>query len=99
MALMIVAPLFAALFFNSFVVKAICWAVSLLAYVNFLRLLGPCVMAVAVGILPLYVFFEWNSAPNWLAYIAGAISLLEASYIRQRMRFIATIREKEGILL
>ena len=92
-------PLFGALLFSSLIVKVGCWAISLLMYISFLRVQGPCVMALAVGSLPLSVFFEWDSSPDWLAYVAAAIAVIEISYIRHRMRIIAKIREKEDILL
>jgi len=97
--LVIVIPLIVALFFDSLWVKIICWAISLLAYMSYLPVQGPCVQAVAVSILPWYVLFEWRSAPKWLAIIAALISLIEISYVRHRMRAIKEMRKKEGILL
>jgi hypothetical protein len=98
-ALMMTVPLVVALFFSSFIVKCLCWIIALSVYMNCLRIRGSCVMAVAVAILPWYIFFEWNSAPIWGALIAGAIALVEISYIKDRMQFIAAKRDEEGILI
>lgn len=95
-AVVIILPLIIALFFESFIIKAFCWGLCLSAYVSYLRVQGPCVMAIIVGSLPWYVFFEWKALPWWLAIIAAIISLIEISYIRHRMRGIERIREKEN---
>jgi len=98
-AFVMILPLIIALFFESFVVKAFCWGFCLLAYMSYLRVQGPCVMAIIVGSLPWYVFFEWEALPRWLGIIAAIISLIEISYIRNRMRGIERIRKRENILL
>jgi hypothetical protein len=97
--LMVLVPLAVALFLESIVMKIICWGILVLIYMSCLPVQGPCVMAIAVGVLPWYVFFEWKASPPWLAIVAGCITLIEVSYIVNRMRFIREMREKEGILL
>jgi len=96
-ALVMLSPLTIALFIESFVIKIVLWGFSLLAYRSFLRVWGSCVMAIAVGSLPWYVFFEWKALPRWLAVIATIITLIEISYIRHQMRGIEQIRRKENI--
>ncbi len=98
-SLVLILPLIIALFFESFVIKVFCWGLCLSAYVSYLRVQGPCVMAIMVGVIPWYIFFEWQSLPKWMAIIAIIISLIEISYIRHRMRKIELIREKENILI
>ena len=98
-AFWMILPLIIALFFESFAIKAFCWGFCLLAYISNLRVQGPCVMAIMVGSLPWYVFFEWKTSPQWVAVIAAIISLIEISYIRSRMHNIEQIRKKENILL
>lgn len=97
-AAMIILPLALALAFDSWWIKIPCWLFSLSAYVSCLRVQGPCIMALAVGSLPWYIILEWDAAPNWLSIIAVVIASIEISYIRHRMRFIAEMREKNGIL-
>ena len=96
-ALVMIAPLIIALLFESFVIEAFCWGLSLLAYISYVRVQGPCVTAIAVGALPWYVFFEWKALPRWLAIIAAIITLIEISYIRHRMHGIERIRKKENL--
>ena len=96
--LVISVPLAIALFFESLIMKCVCWAFCLLAYITFLPTWGPCVTALAVSVLPWYVFFEWKSAPAWLAIIAAITTLIEISYIRHRMRFLDDLRKKENII-
>jgi len=96
-ALVMIAPLIIALFFESFVIEAFCWGLSLLAYISYVRVQGPCVTAIAVGALPWYVFFEWKALPKWLAIAAAIISLIEISYIRHRMRGIEQMRKKQNL--
>jgi hypothetical protein len=96
---MIILPLVIALFFESFIVKGICWGFCFLVYMSCIRVQGPCVMAIMVGLLPWYVFFEWKASPQWVAVIAAIISLIEVSYIRSRMHRIEQIRKKENTLL
>ena len=98
-AFVIILPLVIALFFESIIIKIFCWGFCLLAYTSYLRVQGPCVTAIMVGILPWYVFFEWKALPQWLAVIASIISLIEISYIRSRMRRIEQLRREENILL
>lgn len=98
-AFVMILPLVIALFFESFIIKVFCWGFCLIVYISYLRVQGPCVTAIIVGTLPWYVFFEWKALPKWLAIIATIISLIEISYIRNRMRRIKQIREKENILL
>jgi hypothetical protein len=98
-AFVMILPLIIALFLESFIIKAFCWVGCLIAYVSYLRVQGSCVTAIIVGSLPWYVFFEWKALPWWLAIIAAIISLIEISYMRNRMRGIERIREKENILL
>lgn len=97
-AAMIILPLLLALAFDSWWIKIPCWLFSLAAYVSYLRVQGPCVMATAVGALPWYIFLEWDTAPNWLMLLAAVITLVEISYVRHRMRLIAEFREREHIL-
>ena len=92
-------PLLIALFFESWIVKIICYIVSLSAYVSYLRVQGPCVMAAAVSIISWYVYFEWNWVPGWSIVIPIVISLVEFSYARHRMSFIEAERSKEGVIL
>lgn len=98
-AVIVVLPLIVALLFKSLVVKIICWTFSLLAYASYLRVQGPCVMAIAIAALPWYIYLELESLPRWLAIVAILISVVEVSYIRHRMRFIKEMREKEDIIL
>lgn len=98
-ALVMLVPLIIALLFQSLIIKIVCWAFFLLLYITYLHSWGPCVMAVAVGVLPWYVFFEWKSSPTWLAIIAAIITLIEISYIRHRMGFLNDLRKKENIIL
>ena len=98
-ASVMIAPLLIALFFESFIIKAICWGVVLLAYMSYLPVQGPCVTAIIVASLSWYILFEWKALPKWLVIIAAIITLIEISYIRHRMRGIEQIREKEDILL
>lgn len=94
MSLVMLVPMIVALFFKSFIIKVVCWMIFILGYIIYLPVYGPCVMAIAVAVLPWYVFFEWKSSPEWLAIIATIISLIEISYIRHRMHFIEQIRKK-----
>ncbi len=98
-AFVMTLPLIIALFFESLIIKIFCWGFCLLAYISYIRVQGPCVMAIMVGIIPWYIFFEWTASPQWLAVIAAIISLIEISYIRHRMRQIEQLRRKENILL
>ena len=97
--LMMSCPLLIALLFESWFAKVICWLVSLSAYVSYLRVQGPCVMAAAVSIVSWYVYFEWGWVPKWSIIIPVAISLIELSYVRHRMAFIEQVREQEGVIL
>ena len=98
-ALAMLVPLIIALLFQSLIIKVVCWSFFFLLYITYLRSWGPCVMAIAVGVLPWYVFFEWKSSPTWLAIIAVIITLIEISYIRHRMGFLDDLRKKENIIL
>ena len=98
-AFVMILPLVVALFFESFVVKAFCWGFCLLAYMSYLRVQGPFVTAIMVGILPWYIFFECEALPLWLAVIAAIISLIEISYIWNRMQKIKQLRKKENIIM
>jgi hypothetical protein len=98
-AIVMLLPLIIALFFNSLVVKIICWVISLLAYISFLRFQGPCIMAIAIGAVPWYIYFELEFSPIWFLIVVFVVSLIEISYIQNRMRFIKEMREKEGIHL
>ena len=88
-----------ALFFNSIFIKAICWFFVFLGYVSTLRVQGPCIMAIAVILLPWYVFIEIDMIPYWLIIIPILITIIEIDYIIFRMKFIKKIREKEGIIV
>jgi hypothetical protein len=96
-ALAMIVPLVIALFFESFVIKIICWGLFLSAYISYLRVYGSCVMAIAVGALPWYIFLEWKALPRWLAIITTIILLIEISYIRHQMHGIEQIRKKENL--
>ncbi len=96
-AVVMIAPLALALAFDSWWIKVLCWLFSLAAYVSYLRVQGPCVMATAVGALPWYVLLEWDAAPSWLMLLAAVITLVEISFIRHRMRHIASFRERGNI--
>jgi hypothetical protein len=98
-AIVILLPLVIALFLESLILKIICWVISLIMYIIYLRFQGPCITALAVGALPWYIYFEWETSPRWLFAIAVIVSLLEISYIRHRMALIKEIREKENIVL
>jgi len=95
--IVLLAPLIIAFFFDSIVVKIICWTISFSAYLSYFRMQGPCITAIAVTILPWYLFFELESLHEWLGIIAIIISIIEISYIRHRMRCIKEFREKENI--
>lgn len=95
--LTLAAPLCVALLIESLIWQIILWLVALGIYLSSLPTWGPCVTAIGVSILPVYVYLEWNNAPTWLAVVAALIVVIEASYIRNRMRIIADTREREGV--
>jgi len=98
-AFVILIPLIIALLVDSLIIKIICGAFSLLSYMSYLRVQGPCVMAIAVIILPWYIYLEWQSAPKVLLAVPIIISLIEISFIRHRMRYISEMRKKEDIII
>lgn len=88
-----------ALFIDSIFIKAICWFCVFWAYISALRIFGPCIMAIAVILLPWYIFIEIDMIPYWLIIIPILITNIEIDYIIFRMKFIKKIREKEGIIV
>lgn len=80
-------------------IKAMCGAGFVLLYLSLLPFQGPCITALAVILLPWYIFIDWGQSIKWLLFIVIAITLIESSYIWNRMRVIKEFREKEGILL
>lgn len=96
-AFAMLSPLTIALFIKSLVIKIVLWGFSFLAYISFLPVWGSCVMAIAVGALPWYFFFEWKALPRWLAIIPIIITLIEVSYVLHQMRGIEQIRKKESL--
>ncbi|HER00122.1 MAG TPA: hypothetical protein ENO22_12355 [candidate division Zixibacteria bacterium] len=98
-AVMMVFPLAIALLFDSIWIKIICWFVFLGMFKSLVSAWGSCVLALAVGILPMYVFVEWDSAPDWLAYIAATILIIEMIYIHRRLKIIAELRKRHGIFI
>lgn len=97
--ILIFAPLAIALLFDSIIIKIICWGFFLLIYMGFLPRQGPCITAIGVSVVPWYVFLEWAQSQEWLAIVAAIITLIEAIYIRHRMRFIKRMREKEKVFI
>ncbi len=90
---MMVIPLVVSLLFDPIWIKIICWLVFFSMLMSNVPVWGSCIYAIAIGVLPTYVFFEWDSAPDWLAYIAGFILFIEIIYINRRIKIIEEFRK------
>jgi len=92
-ALLILVPLFAALFFDSYWLKAIFWVIAIIAYRSGLLVWGAAATAIGVSGLPLYAYLEWDGAPRWILYPIIIWILIEISYIRHQVRVLTKRRK------
>ena len=90
---MLFIPLFAALLFDNIIVKIVCWVVTASVFFPLAKAYGASVVATMVGLLPLYIYFEWDNSPDWLAYVAGVLVFLSISVIRRRIKAMRALRE------
>lgn len=88
MLMMLCVPLLIALFFDSIFVKIACWLVAVCLLWSLVSGWGDCVFAIAVVLVPLYIYFELSNPPKWLAYVIGVLAVFEFTYIRRRIKLV-----------
>src|SRR3972149_10076550 len=70
---MLFIPLFIALLFNNWVIKVIVYLVTAFLFWTLVGSWGHSVIALMTGLLPLYLYFEIEAAPDWLSSFAGVL--------------------------
>lgn len=87
-------PLFAALLLSSTILKVILWGISAVVFFVLVKLWGHSVIAMMLALVPVYVYFEWDKAPGWLAYIVGVLVVFEILFINRRIKEIHTMNRE-----
>ena len=90
---MIAGPLLVALAVDSSWATALCWVVLAILYYPLLRGWGYTSLAMMMGIIPAYAYFELSTPPNWLAFVAAFMGFTSAVYVVERIRSIKVLRE------
>lgn len=85
-------PLVICLVTDSLWVQAPLWVLAAMLAKWSLIDWGDSVIAIVIGILPFYAYFEIDSAPDWLAYIAVFIAIIQFGYLKWRLRQIENLR-------
>ncbi len=88
-SVMLAIPLFATLFTDALWAKIILWILTLILFWKSVNAWGMSIISVGVILVLSYIFFLWQE-PRWVAYIFGAIQVLQISFIRKR---VAEIRD------
>jgi 4-hydroxybenzoate polyprenyltransferase len=89
---LIAAPLLVALLVDSVWVTVLSWIVLGILYYPLLRDWGYTYLALMLGILPAYIYFELSGPPNWLAFAAVFMGFASAVYIVERHRTIRALK-------
>ena len=87
-------PLVGALFFNSLYVKVPLWLVSLFLFWNSIILFGHSLIALLIAVIPIYIYFEIDDPPKWLAYASGLIIVFQIVFISNRVKQIGNLRKQ-----
>ena len=92
--LMLLVPLFAALLFGSIIIKVILWGITALIFFTSVKAWGHSVIAIIFALVPLYVYFEWEKAPGWLAYAVGVLVVFEIFFLNNRIKEIRALNRQ-----
>jgi hypothetical protein len=90
---LIAGPLLVALAVDSSWITALCWVALALLYYPLLRGWGYTALAMMLGIVPAYAYFELGAPPNWLAFVAAFTGFTSVVYVVERLHSIKACRE------
>ncbi len=95
---MLAIPLFVPLLFNSWIVKTIFWLITVAVFWNLISAWGHSVIAISTVLIPLYIYFEWDNAPSWIAYLTGIIFAWQIYFINRRMAEINDLKREMNVI-
>lgn len=87
-------PLFLSLFFMSMIVKVILWSITAWLCISGTKVWGPSIIALTAGLIPLYLYFEIQTAPPWLAYLASFGVIFALVFIKYRIQDVEKLRDE-----